>query len=87
MAQFNVELQEETQVVIDRVKTLIAQHGGRLEGDENAGTFEAMMPGGMLRGGYRIVGRVATIQIHDKPWLLPDSMIQQVLEEYFTNKV
>jgi hypothetical protein len=86
MAQFNVELQDDAQAVVDRVKTRIAQHGGRLEGDETGGTFEAMTPAGMLRGGYSIAGKLATIDIHDKPWTLPDSMIQTVLQEYFTKQ-
>jgi hypothetical protein len=45
-----------------------------------------MTPAGMLRGGYNIVGKLATIDIHDKPWTLPDSMIQEVLREYFAKQ-
>lgn len=86
MTEFNVQLQDEAPVVIDRVKTLIAQHGGRLEGDEAGGTFEAMTPAGMLRGGYTIVERTARIEIHDKPWTLSDAMIEGSLQEYFGSK-
>lgn len=87
MSQFNVELHDEAHTVIDRIKTLLAQHGGRLEGDINGGSFEAMTPGGMLRGGYNIAGRVATIDIHDKPQMLADAMVEKVLHEYFGRHV
>lgn len=86
MALFDVQLQEDPHAAIDRVKTLIAQHGGRLEGDASGGSFEAMTPAGMLRGAYNIVGQLAKIDIHDKPWTLPDSMIEEVLREYFTKQ-
>lgn len=84
MAKFDVQLEEDAQVVIDKVKTIISQHGGTLQGDASKGTFEGMTPAGMIRGAYEIVGKTATIDIHDKPWMLPQSMIEQVLREYFT---
>jgi hypothetical protein len=69
--------------VIDHIKMVLAEHGGRLEGDPGAGSFEAMTPGGMLREAYTIDGLSARIDIHDKPWMPADSMIEKVLQEYF----
>lgn len=85
MPKFDVKLDEDAQVVIDKVKTLISQHGGTLQGDAAKGSFEGMTPAGMIRGIYEITGRTATIEIHDKPWMLPQAMIEQVVREYFTS--
>jgi hypothetical protein len=86
MPKFDVPLEEEAEVVIDKVKTLISQHGGTLQGDASKGSFEGMTPAGMIRGVYEIAGRTATIDIHDKPWMLSQAMIEQTLREYFTSK-
>lgn len=84
MAKFDVNLKDDPAAAIDKVKGLIAQHGGTLEGDQNSGSFEGMTPAGMVRGTYAIAGRTATIDIVDKPWMVPQSMIEQVVRDYFT---
>jgi hypothetical protein len=85
MPKFDVQLDDDADVVIDKVKTLISQHGGTLHGDASRGSFEGMTPAGMIRGIYEIAGRTATIDIRDRPWMLPQAMIEQVVREYFTS--
>ncbi len=86
MAKFSVQLEDDPQAVIDNLKNLISQHGGVLQGDASTGSFEGMTPAGMIRGVYEIAGSTATIDIYDKPWLLPQSMIEQVMKDYFKPK-
>lgn len=65
--------------VVARAKTAASHHGVRFVGDEQTGHFE----GHGIEGSYWIVEDMISIRILKKPFIIPWSLIEAKVRDYF----
>ena len=65
--------------VIARARKAAAEHGVRLDGDEQQGQFA----GHGIEGSYHICDTELTVQISRKPIIMPWSMIESSMRKFF----
>ncbi len=82
---FTIEVPDAIASVLSRVESEITGGGGLFQGDEESGSFSGRTPLGTIKGEYRCAsGSAITITITDKPFLLPYTVIESTLREYFS---
>jgi len=57
---------------------------GSISGDEHSGDFTGKTPLGAIKGTYTVADGILTVSINKKPMLLPESLIRDAFNEYFT---
>ncbi len=67
---------------LGKAKTAILKGGGTFNGDERKGDFIVNTPAGKVKGNYTIVGQVFTLNITDKPFIVPLSVIESQVREF-----
>lgn len=65
---------------IAKVRNMVEQANGRLDGDENTGKFSINSPLGEVAGSYTLSASEINIIITDKPFLLGCGAIKGILE-------
>ncbi len=85
MAQkFTVTTKDELAATLKRVETTITNKGGRFSGDTRSGEFAGNTPIGMVKGRYTVLSDAdIEITITDKPFLAPQSIIENKIRDYF----
>ncbi len=83
MGSFAIELSDEPSAMLEKVSAAVSSMGGKCEGDESAGTIELRTPMGPVGGTYAVSGRTMTMDIHKKPMMVPQSMIEQAVRQWF----
>ena len=68
---------------LQQARAAAAEAGGKLEGNSEAGTFAGQTPVGAIKGTYVVAGQNVTITISEKPYIVPVSVIENVLRGYF----
>ncbi len=82
---FTIEVSDAMTSALAKVASEITGSGGIFQGDEDGGNFSGKTPLGMIKGEYRCVsGRAITITITDKPFMLPYTVIESTIREYFS---
>lgn len=85
MAQkFTVITKDELAATLKRVETTITSKGGQFSGDTRSGTFAGNTPIGVVKGRYTVLSDTdIEITITDKPFLAPQSIIENKIRDYF----
>jgi hypothetical protein len=81
---FTIPVSGPISVTLEKVGSEIVCSGGSLEGGESCGTFSGLTPLGLIKGEYCCVsaGEIK-ITIVEKPFLVPYSVIESKIREYF----
>jgi len=78
---FTIDKPKNINNAIDAVRKGILSKGGEFKGDEKGGSFQASG----IAGNYDVDDRVS-IGISQKPAIIPNSMIEKEIKNYFTGK-
>ena len=77
---FKFALKDDPEMLIKSAKELAPQNGIFFEGDARSGTFS----GHGLNGNYSIENNTMILTISEKPLIIPWSLIEMKLKEFFT---
>ncbi|MDE1461400.1 hypothetical protein [Spartinivicinus poritis] len=79
---FDVAFKSEPAVLFEKVKVMLAQYNGTVTGNEQQASFQLTIPViGQIKGKYVVNGKVATITITDRPWLLACTTVEKFLRD------
>lgn len=70
--------------LMEKAQAAITHHGGKLTGDEVAGTFELPLIIGHINGNYTISEHTFDLEITHKPLLVSCKRIEEELTKYLT---
>jgi hypothetical protein len=83
-ASFSLETAQDTEEQVERIRSLIENSGGQLDGDTRAGRFSgSVSPFGSFRGQYAVNGHTIIITITRKPFGVPCRLIESKIRDYF----
>jgi len=71
--------------IVAKAKGAIEKAGGKFLGDEKKGDFSVPTPMGTVKGVYTITAQSFAVDITDKPFTVPGSMIESQVKS-FLNK-
>jgi hypothetical protein len=77
---FTVPFTKDTTEILDKAKKTVESQGGSFTGDTNSGNFNVSVFGNTIVGTYVVEGQSLNIDIVDKPFLVPCSMIESFLK-------
>ena len=82
LCRFDFEFHCESASLVRTMQTHVVGAGGILAGTAAEGTFSLPTPIGVFEGTYRVEGRVIAIEVLEKPFFLPCSVIESRLRQY-----
>lgn len=77
---FTVPFTKDTTEILDKAKKTVESQGGSFTGDTSSGNFNVSVFGNTIVGTYVVEGQSLNIDIVDKPFLVPCSMIESFLK-------
>lgn len=77
---FTVPFTRDASEVLEKAKKTVESQGGSFTGDTGAGNFNVSVFGNTITGTYVVAGQNLNIDITDKPFLVPCSMIESFLK-------
>jgi len=77
--KFNLSFSGPVEVAVSKAKSAVESQNGVFNGDNNSGDFEVTVMGNTVRGNYTVTGQVLNLDITDKPFFVPCSMIESFL--------
>lgn len=78
---FSIPFSGDSQQVINKARAAVQGQGGTLSGDDNSGQFQVSVFGSTIAGQYAVVGNELQIQVTDKPFMIPCSIIEGFLSK------
>lgn len=79
---FSVTFTGSSDDTLDKARRALAKEGGAVEGDGSKGTLLAVTPAGKVKGTYRVEGQTLTIEVTDKPFIVPASAIEAQVRKF-----
>ncbi len=84
MSKFTISPKDELSATLERVKNTITSKGGTFSGDIKTGQFSGVTPVGKVKGIYTVTAsNDIDIEITDKPFIAPMSIIENKIRDYF----
>ena len=84
MAQsFSFDLPGDPQAAVTKAGILVRQAGGTFSGGVDGGSFTGKTPVGEVKGNYRTAGNTVTVEITDKPFIVPKTTVESKIREFF----
>lgn len=77
--KFTIPFSEPAESAIQKAKSAIDSQNGTFNGDTNSGNFEVTVVGNDIKGNYTVTGQILHLEITDKPFFVPCSMIESFL--------
>lgn len=77
--KFSLDFNESAESALDKARGAIESQNGVLNGDVHAGDFEVNVFGNNIKGNYTINEQTIHLEITDKPFFVPCSMIESFL--------
>ena len=65
-----------------KAKAAIEKAGGQFNGDDSKGNFSVPTPAGVVKGMYTISGQTFSVDITDKPFIVPGSAIEGQVRKF-----
>ena len=81
--KFNLTFNEPAESAVTKAKSAVESQSGTFNGDTNSGEFEVNVFGNNIKGNYVVSGQTLEVEITDKPFFVPCSMI----ESYLTKQI
>lgn len=79
---FSVTFTGPAQETLAKARTAIEKGGGTFGGDDAKGDFVVHTPAGKVKGTYTIEGQSFTLNVTDKPFLVPMSAIEGQVRKF-----
>ena len=76
---FSIPFTKSVTEILLKAKRTVESQGGNFTGDENEGQFNVTIFGNSVVGSYVVNGEALNIDITEKPFLVPCSMIENFL--------
>lgn len=80
---FSFDVPDDAATALAKASSLVKGAGGSFAGDENGGTFAGKTPAGDVKGRYQVAGKTVTIEITDKPFIVPKTLVESKVKEFF----
>ena len=80
---FSFDLPGDPAAAVAKAGTIVRDAGGTFSGDASAGSFAGKTPVGEVKGVYRGSGGRVTVEITGKPFVVPKSMAESKIREFF----
>lgn len=80
--KLNLPFSDPAEVAIEKARDAIKSQSGLFEGDIANGHFEVTVFGNNIKGDYQVQGQNLQLEITDKPFFVPCSMIESFLAKY-----
>lgn len=77
--KFSVNFNEPVESALLKAKNAIEGQSGIFNGNDHNGQFEVTVFGNHIKGNYTVETQVLNIEITDKPFFVPCSMIESFL--------
>ncbi len=77
---FTIPFSKSVTEILEKAKKTIESQNGTFTGDESAGNFDVSIFGNTVIGSYAVNGQDLNIDITEKPFLVPCSMIESYLK-------
>lgn len=79
--KFEIPFSEPVERAVGKARQAVEAQNGVFNGNESAGDFELNVFGNNIKGNYTINGQVLNLEITDKPFFVPCSMIESFLQK------
>lgn len=79
---FSVQFNGSANDTVAKARTAIEKAGGQLRGDQSKGDFSVPTPAGVVKGNYAISGQTFSVDITDKPFIVPGSAIEGQVRKF-----
>lgn len=79
--KFEIPFTEPVATAVGKARHAVESQNGTFNGDENSGNFELNVFGNNIKGNYTINGQVLNLEVTDKPFFVPCSMIESFLQK------
>jgi hypothetical protein len=79
---FSVPFPGSSQDIVAKAKTAIEKAGGKFNGTEQSGDFTVPTPAGTVKGTYKIASQSFSVDITDKPFIVPGSVIESEVRKF-----
>ena len=76
---FSVNFTKPVGEILAKAKETVESQEGNFNGDDTKGNFDVTVFGNTIIGAYTVEGNVLNIDITDKPFMVPCSMIESFL--------
>ena len=77
---FTIVFTKSATEILDKAKKTVEAQNGNFTGDTTSGNFDVNVFGNTVVGSYTVDGQNLNIEITDKPFLVPCSMIESFLK-------
>ena len=77
---FSIPFNGDAETVLTKAKSAVLSQGGNFNGDANSGDFTVSVFGNKIVGNYGVSGQTLSINITDKPFIVPCSAIENFLK-------
>lgn len=77
--KFSLTFNESAETAVVKAKAAVESQSGTFNGDTNSGEFDVNVFGNNIKGKYFVSGQSLDIEITDKPFFVPCSMIESYL--------
>ncbi|WP_437758433.1 hypothetical protein [Sorangium sp. So ce1389] len=81
---FSVPFSGSSQDIVAKAKAAIEKAGGQFSGDQSKGNFSVSTPAGTVKGTYAIAAQSFSVDITDKPFILPGSAIEGQVRKFLS---
>ena len=82
---FQVTFTGAAEDTIAKARAGLEKQGGTLTGDGTKGDILASTPAGKVKGNYRVDGQTITMEITDKPFVVPASVIEGQVRKFLSS--
>lgn len=82
---FQVTFTGAAEDTIAKARAGLEKQGGTLTGDGTKGDIMASTPAGKVKGNYRVQGQTITMEITDKPFVVPASVIEGQVRKFLSS--
>ena len=80
--KLSIPFSDPAEVAIEKARSAIESQNGLFEGNISTGHFEVTVFGNNIKGDYQVQGQTLQLDITDKPFFVPCSMIETYLGKY-----
>ena len=79
---FSVPFSGTSQDIVAKAKAAIEKAGGQFNGNDGSGDFSVPTPAGTVKGKYAVAAQSFSVDITDKPFIVPGSTIESEVRKF-----
>ncbi len=80
--KLSLPFSDPVEIAIKKARSAIESQNGLFDGNISTGHFEVTVFGNNIKGNYKVQGQNLQLDITDKPFFVPCSMIETFLVKY-----